>query len=63
MPHQIGKYAISDNLIQMQCEKDYVGYIFFLNSIYGEKLKYRQKYGGVVNAIEPIQLKKYLYRF
>lgn len=59
MPHQIGKYAISDNLIQMQCEKDYVGYIYiFLNSIYGEKLIYRQKYGGVVNAIEPIQLKK-----
>ncbi|MDU1772242.1 MAG: restriction endonuclease subunit S [Dialister micraerophilus] len=59
MSHQIGKYAISDNLIQMQCEKDYVGYIYiFLNSIYGEKLIYRQKYGGVVNAIEPIQLKK-----
>ena len=29
MPHQIGKCAISDNLIQMQCEKDYVGYIYF----------------------------------
>lgn len=59
MPHQIGKYAISDNLIQMECEKDYIGYIYiFLNSIYGEKLIYRQKYGGVVNAIEPIQLKK-----
>lgn len=33
-------------------------YIYFGNSIYGEKLIYRQKYGGVVNAIEPIQLKK-----
>ena len=28
MHHQIGNYAISDNLIQMQCEKDYVGYIY-----------------------------------
>lgn len=59
MPHQIGKYAISDNLIQMQCTKDYVGYIYiFLNSIYGKNLIYRQKYGGVVNAIEPVQLEK-----
>jgi len=59
MPHQIGKYAISDNLIQMQCTKDYVGYIYiFLNSVYGKNLIYRQKYGGVVNAIEPVQLEK-----
>lgn len=59
MPHQIGKYAISDNLIQMQCTKDYVGYIYiFLNSIYGKNLIYRQKYGGVVNAIETVQLEK-----
>lgn len=59
MPHQIGKYAISDNLIQMQCTKDYVGYIYiFLNSVYGKNLIYRQKYGGVVNAIETVQLEK-----
>lgn len=59
MPHQIGKYAISDNLMQMQCTKECVGYIYiFLNSIYGKNLIYRQKYGGVVNAIEPVQLEK-----
>lgn len=57
MPHQVNACAISDNLIQMECNPKYVGYIFaFLNSEYGKLLIYRQKYGGVVNAIEPIQI-------
>lgn len=59
MPHQIKKCAISDNLIQIESTSNYVGYIYiFLNSEYGKGLIYRQKYGGVVNAIEPSQLEK-----
>lgn len=57
MPHQIGKCAISDNLIQIEFDPEHIGYLFiFLNSEYGKYLIYRQKYGGVVNALEPVQL-------
>lgn len=56
-PQSYNNWAISDNLIQIVIDSKYIGYIYaFLNSEYGEVLINRQKYGGVVNAIEPIQL-------
>lgn len=54
-------WAISDNLMQVESYNSVVGYLYaFLNSDYGEVLIFRQKYGGVVNAIEPDQVKDIL---